>query len=103
MDVTYGCITILVHFYYLIQQCIYTFAFGTYGGHKRYAEQLTQVFIINLAARAQKFIIHVEGTHQTDVHINKLCGKVKITLKIRAVKNIYHYIGYRVNDKIAHE
>ena len=67
---------------------------GKRGGYHRNTEKSAQCVEINLIATTFKLVVHIQGAHHADVHIDQLGGKIEVALKVGGIDDIDNHIGH---------
>ena len=83
---------LLIYLDHSIEKSVYPFACTAYSRHHRHTEKPSQLLDVQPVTFSIKFIIHIQGHHNPEVHVYELGGKIKIPLKVGGVDDIDDYI-----------
>ena len=75
-----------------MEQEIYAHASLEGSRYERHSEQLSESLHVKVVASFLKLVVHVEGTHHSQVHIDELSGEIQVPLYVACVYDIYHDI-----------
>ena len=102
MDVARRRIGTLIHLNHGAEQLFNTHTVLKRRGNQWCTQQCGEHFEIHLVTALLKFVIHIQGAHYRQVHIQQLRGQIKIALQIRRVNHIDDNIGNIVCQMLAH-
>ena len=51
-------------------------------GNQRHAEECSQCVEIDMVASVLEFVVHVQCSDEPQVHVNKLCGEIKVAFQV---------------------
>ena len=94
MDMSRGAAGTLVHLDDMAEQLFHALARLERRGHHRHAEQGTQRREVHMVAATFKLVVHIQGAHHLDVHVDKLRRQVEVALQVAGVDNVDHHIGH---------
>ena len=58
--------------------------------------------MVELVSACLKLVVHVQGNDHLHIHVNELCGQVKVAFKVRCVHHIDDHIRSFFNDMFAY-
>ena len=72
------------------------------GGYHWYAEQLTELLIVDGIASLLKLVVHIQRANHARVHVDELCGEIEVALKVACVEHIEDDVWGLVDNLPAH-
>ena len=85
-----------------MEECLHALARLEHGGHHRHTEQLAEFLIVDGIAPFLKFVIHVERTNHTRVHVDELGGEIEIALEVAGIEHVEYDIRCLVDNLSAY-
>ena len=77
-----------------IEKLVYSFSVTADSRHNRHSEKITKLLYVQLVTLRKKFIIHVHGHDDPEVHVDKLGGEIEVSLKVRCIHHIDYHIRH---------
>ena len=102
MDVAYRRFVVFEHRYHAVEQPVDPFAFGSDGRHDRNPDHASQRFVVELRAAGRQFVVHVQGDHHFQVHVDQLGGQEQVAFEVRGVHHIDHHVRHLFQDMPPH-
>ena len=85
-----------------IEKFIYPLAVAADRRHYRHAEQMAQGLDVQPVPLRLQFIVHVQGHHHPQVHVNQLRSEIEIPLEVGCIHHIHHHIRHLVYKVLPH-
>ena len=85
VDMDMSCqmrILVLIDLDYSIEEILDSITGPADSRHNRHSEKISKLLDIKLIPLCDKFVVHIQSHHHSQIHIDDLGGKVKIALKI---------------------
>ena len=76
------------------EEVLHAFAALERRGHHRHTEKGAECLHIDVVATPLELVVHIQGTHHTQVHIEELCGEVEVALKVAGINDIDDHVGH---------
>ena len=102
VQVAGGLVGVFVDLYDGLEQVFHAFAALERGGHHRHAEQGGENLAVHVVAAALKLVVHVQGAHHAQVHVQKLGGQIEVALNVRRVHHVDDHVGRLFRQVLAH-
>ena len=83
---------LLVHRYYGVEEFGDSLAVAADCRADRHAEQVSQLLDVDAVATGLKLVVHVQGHHHRQVHVDELGGKVEVALDVGGVHHVQHHV-----------
>ena len=65
------------------------------GRHYRNAEKPAELLDVDLVPLGLEFVVHVQGDHGAEVHVDHLGGQVEVSLDVGGVHYVDYYVRHR--------
>ena len=104
VDMDMSCefrVALRINLYDSVEQFRDTCAVAAHGRADRHTEKISELFYVQFVALVLELIVHVQGHHDPEVHVNDLGGKVQVSLDIGRVHDIDDNIRDIVNQVLA--
>ena len=88
-------------FYSNLYKLVNTFVFAGNNGNNRHAQKLLKFVYIYCAAVFPNLVHHIHGYNHRDIKLCKLKAKIKISLYICCIYNIYNTVWFLIYKKIS--
>ena len=101
IDMDMSCdmrIAVLINLNDRIEKSGQSVARTAYRRNDRHTEKITQLLDIQLITLCLKLVIHIQGHHHTKVHVDQLCRKVEIALKVGCIHDIHDDIRHLLDE-----
>ena len=72
------------------------------SGHHGHTEQRAERLQVDMVATAFEFVIHIQGTHKSDVHIDKLCRQVEVAFQVGGIDNVDDNVWHFLRKVLTH-
>ena len=104
VDMDMSCefrVALCINLYDSVEQFRDTCAVAAHGRADRHTEKISELFYVQFVALVLELIVHVQGHHDPEVHVNDLGGKVQVPLDIGCVHDIDDNIRDIANQVLA--
>ena len=91
-----------IHLYDGAEEFLHAHAVLERCGHHWHTKQRTECLQVYGIATPLKLIVHVQGTHQPDVHIYQLRREIEVTFEVRRVDDVDNHIRHLIREVLAH-
>ena len=95
-------IAVLIYLDYCVEKFVYALPVTADRRDDRHSEQMAQSPCIQPVTLRLKLIVHIEGHHHPQVHVNQLGSEVEIPLKIGCIHHIHHHIRHLLYQILPH-
>ena len=85
-----------------VEEFVNAIASAAYSRDNRHTQEISQLLDVKLVSVCRKLVIHVEGHHHSQVHVDELRGKVQVSLEIGRVDYIHDDIRHVLNETFAY-
>ena len=85
----------------LVEKAADAVAAASGSRHDRHPEEGAELVDVELVAAFLELVVHVEGHHHRDVHVDKLRGEVEVALEVAAVHHVEDDVGVLFDDVLA--
>ena len=83
---------LLVHRDYGVEEFGYALAVAADSRADRHAEQVSKLPGVYAVATGLKLVVHIQGHHHRQVHVDELGGKVEVALDVGGVHHVQHHV-----------
>ena len=71
-------------------------------GHHRHTKEGAQCRQVYLVATTFKLVVHIQGAHQTEVHVDKLRRQIEVAFQVRGVDDVDDHIRHLFRQVLTH-
>ena len=84
-----------------LHQLVYTFAFERGYLDDGHSYLMFQLCRVDLVSRLMHLVYHIERHYDGHVYLKQLSGQIEVSLQIGRVHDVYHAIGFFIENVIA--